>query len=170
MAIFHVQKRQETDCVKLAELCNYIRDPLATCPALTYGTYISCRIPYEEMMLVKECHASALQRTWEGRQFFDYIISLPEEESMELERFTACMIAINQFIATFEGGNYQTIHAIHLNTDNLHAHIVANNIDIFTGARFDLDMRAFYKLREGVGAILQKHGFTGLRDKKNAAA
>lgn len=169
MAIFHVQNRQEADCVKLAELCNYIRDPLATCPNLIYGSYVSCRYPYEEMMLVKECHSSASSRTWQGRQFYEYIVSLPEEESMKVEQFAACMVEINRFIASYGGGHYQTIHAIHVNTDNLHAHIVANNIDIFTGARFDFNMCAFYGLREGVDDILRESGFTGLREKKNAA-
>lgn len=170
MAIFHVQNRNENDRVKLAELCNYIRDPLATCPALTYGTYVSCQYPYNEMMLVKECYASAYMRTWQGRQFYEYIVSLPEEESMRIEEFAACMVAVNRFIATYGGGHYQTIHAVHVNTDNLHAHLVVNNIDIFTGARFDLDMRAFYGLCEGVDAILQKHGFAGVLKKKSAAA
>lgn len=169
MAVFCCSKCQAVDSVKLADYLNYIRDPLATSPELTYSTYVSCRFPYEEMMFVKECYASALQRTWQGRQFFDYIVSLPEEESKRLEQFAACMVAINQCIANFNSGHYQTIHAIHVNTDNLHAHIVANNIDIFTGARFDLDMRAFYEMREGVNAILQEYGFTGLREKKNAA-
>ena len=170
MAIFHVQKRQDQDCVKLIELLNYVRDPLATMPNLTYGTFVSCQYPYEEMMLVKTCYESPSSRTWQGRQFYEYVISLPGEESMRIEEFAACMVAVNRFIATYGGGHYQTIHAVHVNTDNLHAHFVVNNIDIFTGSRFDLDMRAFYELREGVDAILQKHGFTGLKDKKNAAA
>ena len=169
MAILHVQNRNNKDCVKLAELLNYIRDPMATSPNLTYGSYVSCRNPFDDMMMVKECYSSANMRTWQGRQFYEYIVSLPEEESMQVEQFAECMVAVNQFIATYGGGHYQTIHAIHINTDNLHAHIVANNIDIFTGARFDRDMRAFYELRAGVDAILQKYGFTGLRAKKSAA-
>ena len=73
------------------------------------------------------------------------------------------------YIAAFGGGTYQVIHAVHVNTDNLHAHIVMNNIDIFTGARFDLNMRAFYELRAGVDGILQAHGFTGLGQRNCAA-
>lgn len=169
MAIFCGPKCTDADSVKLAEFLNYIRDPLATCPALTYGTYVSCRYPYEEMVLTKECYASAYQRTWQGRQFYEYVVALPEEESMKVEQFMACMAEINRFIATYGGGHYQTIHAIHINTDNLHAHVVANNIDISTGERFDLDKRAWYALRAGVDRILQKYGFAGLRDKKNAA-
>lgn len=169
MAIFHVQNRKETDSVALCELLNYIRNPLATAPDLVYGTNIMCRYPYDEMMLVKACHASPLMRTWQGRQFYDFVVSLPEEESVYLGRFISCMVAINRFIATFNGGHYQVIHSVHLNTDNLHAHIVMNNIDILTGVRFDLDKRAFYGLREGVDAILREYGFTGVGKRKCAA-
>ena len=168
MAIFCGPKCKDADSVKLAEFLNYIRDPLVTDPTLIYGTYVSCMYPYEEMMVVKECYASAYMRTWQGRQFYEYIVSLPEEESTRLEEFAACMVEINRFIATYGGGHFQIIHAIHINTDNLHAHIVANNIDIFTGERFDLDKRAFYELRAGVNVILQTYGFEGLRDKKSA--
>ena len=169
MAIFHVQSRQETDSVALCELLNYIRNPLATAPYLIYGTNILCRYPYDEMMFVKACHASPMMRTWQGRQFYDFVVSLPEEESRYLGRFRDCMVAINRFIATFNGGHYQVIHAVHLNTDNLHAHIVMNNIDMLTGARFDLDKRAFYELREGVDRILQENGFSGIGKRKCAA-
>lgn len=169
MAIFHVQSRQKTDCVALCEFLNYIRDPLATAPDLVYGTNISCRYPYDEMMLVKTCYASPLMRTWQGRQFYDFVVSLPEEESVYLGRFINCMVSINAFIAAFGYGHYQVIHAVHIDTDNLHAHIVMNNIDIFTGARFDLDMRAFYELRAGVDSILQEFGFAGLGKRKCAA-
>lgn len=169
MAIFHVQSRQETDSVALCELLNYIRNPLATAPDLVYGTNIMFRYPYDEMMFVKACHASPVTRTWQGRQFYDFVVSLPEEESRYLGRFRDCMVAINTFIATFSGGHYQVIHAVHINTDNLHAHIVMNNIDMFTGARFDLGKRAFYELRDGVDAILQEHGFSGIGKSKCAA-
>lgn len=169
MAIFHVQSRQNADCVELCEFLNYIRNPLATAPDLIYGTNISCCYPYDEMMLVKTCYASPVMRTWQGRQFYDFVVSLTEVESVYLERFRGCMVSVNQFIATFCGGNYQVIHAIHIDTENLHAHIVMNNIDIYTGARFDLNKCAFYALRAGVDSILQEFGFAGIGKRKCAA-
>lgn len=166
MAIFRIEKRKENDCVKLCELLNYVRNPLATSPDLTYGSYISCRYPYEEMMIIKSCYTSPFTRTWQGRQFFDFIVSLTEEESVYLERFSSCMITINQFIATLQGGHYQTIHSIHLNTDNLHAHVVMNNIDVYNGKRFNLNKHAFSDLCTGVDVILQNNGFMGIEKGK----
>ena len=169
MAIFTPKKGQDNDCVKLCELLNYIRNPMATNPNLVYGSYVSCRYPFDEMMIVKQCFVSPMMRTLQGRQFFHYIVSLPEEESDNVEGFTTCMIAINQFIANYQGAHFQTLHAIHLNTDNLHAHIILNNIDIFTGARLDLDLRGIYGLRNGVNDILQRHGFSGIYKKEMLA-
>lgn len=169
MAIFTPKKGRDNDCIKLCELLNYIRNPMATNPDLVYGSYVSCRYPFEEMMIVKQCYSSPVMRTLQGRQFFHYIVSLPEEESDNVERFSKCMIEINRFIANFQGAHFQTIHAVHLNTNNLHAHLVFNNIDTFTGARLDLDLRGIYGLRNGVDEILQKHGFSSIYIQERVA-
>ena len=113
-------------------------------------------------MLVKRCHVAKGNNTLWGRHFFEFIVSLPEEESRQLGGFVDCMREIVSFLAHWQGGHYQVLSCIHLNTDNLHAHIIENNIDFATGARFTPSQVDFYAILDGIDGILKKHGFSGL--------
>lgn len=167
-SIFKIVPHSCADSNNLYERLNYIRNPLATNVCMTFGSYVSCRYPWEEMMMVKQSHLSPCNNTLQGKHFFEIVVSLPQDESERVQDFVRCVQEINRFMATYNGGHYQTISCVHINTNNLHAHIICNNIDLFTGARFNLSLRTFIELRTGVNVILQTFGFVGLCRKKKA--
>lgn len=168
LSIFKLQPHSIEDSLKLLERLNYIRDPLSTYPDLWCSSYVSIRYPFEEMMTVKRCHISKKYNTLGGRQFFEFIVSLTEEESSQLGRFNSCVRDIVEFLSHWQYGHYQVLSCIHLNTDNLHAHIIQNNIDFMTGKRFTPSRPEFYAILDEVDAILKKHRFSGLIQRFNA--
>lgn len=165
MAIFKIIHFSSDDNLKLLERLNYIREPYATQSDLIFGVYVSRRYPYEEMMLVKQCYLSECNNTFQGKHFFEFVISLHEEESAHIDNFKNCIQSIANLLANYKNGHFQVISAIHLNTDNLHAHIIANNTDFMTGKRFYLFKSDFFALREQIDFILREHHFSGLETK-----
>lgn len=160
MSIFKIISHSKEDELMLLERINYIFDPLATERRLISGKNISIMYPYEEIILVKKCYLSTKNNTIQGRQFFEFIISLQEEESFYLEDFYYCIDNIISWFADSMNGHYQVISAIHTNTENLHAHIIMNNTDFCTGKRLDISMKLFYLIREIISSILKKYGFS----------
>ena len=161
-SIFKVILHKEADSVKLIERLNYIRNPMATNTDLTFGAFVSCRYPFEEMMFVKQCYLMPINDTLQGKYFFEFVVSVPEEESNDLQNFSAAVKDINSFLANAHG-KYQTLSCIHLNTDNLHAHLIMNNIDWMNGTRLNLDIKNFYAIREGISNILSTYGFSMIK-------
>ncbi|MBQ8699928.1 MAG: relaxase/mobilization nuclease domain-containing protein [Schwartzia sp.] len=161
-SIFKIVPHSDADSNKLYERLNYIRNPMATDVCMTCGMFVSCRYPWEEMMLVKQSHLSPHNNTLAGKHFFEYVVSLPCGESCRVQEFLLCVQEINRFMATYSEGHYQTISCVHTNTDNLHAHIIVNNIDWVTGKRFHLQKPYFYEIMENVSDVLQRYGFSVL--------
>lgn len=71
------------------------------------------------------------------------------------------------------GKDYEIVVTTHLNTDNLHNHIVINSVSFRTGRKFENHISDHYKLREISDKICREHGksvlapskFTGNRKK-----
>ena len=162
-AIFRVITHSDADDVKLFERLNYIRNPIATRNTVIYANYVSSLHPYSEMKFVKECHKSPLNITTNGKWFLEYVVSLPGEESQNIFNFNDCAKEILTYLANYNG-NYQAIGCVHVNTDNLHLHIIVNNIDFMTGSRFQLTKQNLYMIREEISKILNKYGFSGIKE------
>jgi len=77
-----------------------------------------------------------------------------------LRNFSDCVKEIDKFFANFMNGHYQLISAIHINTDNLHAHIIMNNIDFITGKRLQIRLSELYLIRMEINRILTVFGFS----------
>ena len=165
-SIFKVIPHKDADTVKLIERLNYIRNPMATNENLTFGAFVSYRYPYEEMMLIKQCYLTPTNNTLQGKQFFEYVVSVPENESGYLQNFICAVKDITNLLANTYG-QYQTISCIHLNTDNLHAHIIMNTIDFNNGARFNLHFKLFYAIKESISNILLAHGFSAINNSSS---
>lgn len=56
------------------------------------------------------------------------------------------------------GDEYEIVVTTHLNTDNLHNHIVVNSVSFKTGKKFENHISDHYKLREISDAICKEHG------------
>lgn len=159
MSIFYIQKENCQDNVSLMNRLNYIRETPATCPDLIHTVYVSKRFTFDEFILVKRCWLTPDNNTMGGRYFFEFIISLKEEESYYLRAFSDCTKEIDKFLANFINGHYQLISAIHINTDNLHCHIIMNNIDFITGNRLQIRLSELYLIRMEMNRILTTFGF-----------
>ena len=157
MAVFKIVPVGEKHSLK-AKL-NYILNPESTSPELVFTNFLSATDPYDEMLLVKRCYQSQKNETLLYRQFMEFILSLNDFESERLDDFCSCVQEVMELISTLDGGAYQIIGAIHTNTDNLHAHMVLNNINMQNGKRFALPRDELRNLKLKINDILNKHDF-----------
>ena len=56
------------------------------------------------------------------------------------------------------GKDYEIVVTTHLNTDNLHNHIVVNSVSFRTGRKFENNISDHYKLREISDEICREYG------------
>ena len=163
MSIFKILNFENPNQLKLLERLNYIRDPVATNPNLITTVYLSSRYPYEEMMFIKQCHRSAVNDTFQGKHFIEFVLSLTSEESVYGNDFVSCVKEIDSYLAHYSNAHYQVISCIHTNTDNLHAHVIMNNIDFLTGKRLVINKADFFAICENINRILLNWNFSTVK-------
>ena len=159
MAIFDVETESNKDLIQLYSKLNYITDFCATNQELIYGSAVSIINPYEEMEAVK----IMFDQTERGA-FRHYVLSIEEHERISLVCFKSCAIEVCELISNFYG-SYQVLMAVHVNTDNLHIHYVANSIDYTTGKRFDLNLQRLRELKNKINEILCRYNLLPIRIK-----
>ena len=64
------------------------------------------------------------------------------------------------------GDDYEIVVTTHLNTDNIHNHIVVNSVSFRTGRKFENHISDHYRLREISDAVCQEHGKSVLKNAK----
>ena len=64
------------------------------------------------------------------------------------------------------GDDYEIVVTTHLNTDNIHNHIVVNSVSFRTGRKFENHVADHYRLREISDAVCQEHGKSVLKNAK----
>ena len=64
------------------------------------------------------------------------------------------------------GDNYEIVVTTHLNTDNIHNHMVVNSVSFRTGRKFENHVSDHYRLREISDAVCQEHGKSILKNAK----
>lgn len=163
MSIFKILNFENPNQLKLLERLNYIREPVAANTNLTFAFYLSSRYPYEEMMFIKQCHLSAVNNTFQGKHFIEFVLSLTSEESLYGNDFVSCIKEIDSYLAHYSEGHYQLISCIHINTDNLHAHIIMNNTDFMTGKRLVINKTDFFAICENINQILRNWNFSDVK-------
>ena len=161
MAIFKVERIGKNH--DLMSKLNYIMKPEASSSELIFTRYLMTDSPYGEMMAVKKCYSSSQNDLLYGRQYFEFMLSLNEDESSRVTDFANCLNKVIDYISDFKGTIYQVIAAIHTNTDNLHAHIIVNNIDMITGKRFLLPPVDLFNLKQEINSILEEYAFEGIK-------
>ena len=62
------------------------------------------------------------------------------------------------------GNDYEIVITTHLNTNNLHNHIVVNSVSFKTGRKFENHISDHYKLREISDAVCMEHNKSILKD------
>ena len=64
------------------------------------------------------------------------------------------------------GDDYEIVVTTHLNTDNIHNHIVVNSVSFRTGRKFENHVADPYRLREISDAVCQEYGKSVLKNAK----
>ena len=64
------------------------------------------------------------------------------------------------------GDDYEIVVTTHLNTDNIHNHIVVNSVSFRTGRKFENHISDHYRLREISDAICREYGKSVLKNAK----
>lgn len=64
------------------------------------------------------------------------------------------------------GEDYEIVVTTHLNTDNIHNHIVVNSVSFRTGRKFENHISDHYRLREISDAVCQEYGKSVLKNAK----
>jgi len=64
------------------------------------------------------------------------------------------------------GDDYQIVVTTHLNTDNVHNHIVLNSVSFKTGRKFENHVSDHYRLREISDAVCEERGKSVLKNAK----
>lgn len=74
---------------------------------------------------------------------YHYMLSFPDTIKDPKEVYKVGLEVMNKF---FDG--YQTIFAVHEDTDNLHIHFVFNSVSYLTGKKWCLNFKEFYQLKQ----------------------
>ncbi len=69
---------------------------------------------------------------------------------------------IAQSLAYFLGREYQTVFAVHENTDNLHFHLISHAISFIDGHRYAGSKAEFYALQNYMKQVLRSYGISTL--------
>lgn len=69
---------------------------------------------------------------------------------------------IAQSLAYFLGREYQTVFAVHENTDYLHFHLISNAISFIDGHRYAGSKAEFYALQNYMKQVLRSYGINTL--------
>ena len=64
------------------------------------------------------------------------------------------------------GDDYEIVVTTHLNTDNIHNHMVVNSVSFRTGRKFENHVSDHYRLREISDAVCQEYGKSVLKNAK----
>lgn len=88
----------------------------------------------------------------DDRQMYHYILSFSDEIKDAKEVYKVGLDIMNKFF-----NEYQTIFAVHEDTDNLHIHFVFNSVSYLTGKKWCLNFKEFYWLKEDIECIADSH-------------
>ena len=98
-----------------------------------------------------------------GVQLRHFIISFEQGEINNLN--TADEIA--REAALFLGREYQTVYAVHEDSDHPHAHIVCNSVSYVDGHRYYGTRKEFKQFMGKLQGIMHKHGISRLTYSSN---
>lgn len=131
----------------LKQAINYILNPEKVSSNFILGNGISTRTPCEDMETVQ-----ALFGKNTGRRYIHYIISFDKDVSEEMA------LEVAEEAASYFADDFQYLLSVHTNTENNHAHVIVNAVNIRTGNKFSQSRADMLKFRSWVNDCLRKHG------------
>ena len=156
MSIFSVKNDKDGNPVGiLHSKLNYVRRAGVTDYDYMYGAGISVDNAFYEMMLVKEIY-----NQYNGKGFYHYVFSPSNDDVYTLSDLYDTGIQIAELIASFEG-HYQVLMTLHyVDERQPHIHLIANNIDMDTGRRLDLNRQTLVLLKCKINGLIKRIGLS----------
>lgn len=147
MSIIKFANGKNSGTYALKQGIDYILNPDKTNNIWIAGNGINLSSPYEDMHTIQ-----TLYRKSTGRSYIHYIISFDKDVYASVAFETACDCA------SYFADDYQYILALHTNTDNIHAHIILNTVDVRTGKKFSQSRKELLEFREYINSCLTHCG------------
>ena len=140
---------------KLATAINYISKQDKTKPSLMRGIGCSPSTALTEMELIK----TAFNKT-DGRQYFHFIYSFSPRESnlVSPEHILDNAEELINRMKQFDG--YQSLIAVHTDTDHTHAHIVINSVNSETGKKLAFSKEDLASMKVMCNKISNEQGLS----------
>lgn len=88
----------------------------------------------------------------DGRQMYHYVLSFDETLKDPKKVYEVGLEIMDGFF-----DEYQTVFAVHENTNNLHIHFVFNSVSYVTGKKWCLKNKDFYLFKEDVECMANSH-------------
>lgn len=133
------------NCGSIKKLFNYIMKDKETGNTVRYfgSPYVgiaTCDMAVNQIKAIKKYYKKT-----NGRQMYHYVLSFPSviKDAKKVSEI-AMEIALRYF------NDYQTIFAVHENTDNLHIHFIFNSVSFATGNKWNMNHRDFYCLKHNI--------------------
>ncbi len=157
MSILNVPHSDSYIINSLLDKLTYVTRVTATKANLIYGAGVSPFLTFQQMQFVKEYFAQE-----HGKAFFHYIFN--PEESDNVGVYTAYKMGVKMAdaISSF-GGHFQVLMAVHIDKAYPHLHFIANNIDLVSGQRFDLNKENLYRIKVLLSNIACEYGVSPVR-------
>lgn len=98
-----------------------------------------------------------------GVQLRHFVVAFEEDEVNN----PAVAFAIGDKICDVFDGEYQTVFAVHEDTENLHLHIVVNSTSFVDGHRYKGTRQEFYHMKNHINYILEEHNIAPVKYVSN---
>ena len=154
--ILHIGEGKQQRGRHLRSALNYITVPAKTGDG-RYVTGVGCQpeYAYEQMCETKELFAKT-----DKRQAYHIIISFEEGEITADKAFEF----IGRFVEDYLKGEYETVYAVHDNTDHIHGHIIFNSVNRMTGHKYRYEKGDWAKYMQPVtNRLCEEYGLSTIR-------
>lgn len=120
------------------------------------GNGVDVKSAYQDMNTLQ-----SLYRKNDGRRYLHYIISFDKG----VPAMKAYHVAFE--IASYFAGDYQYMMAVHINTSNIHAHVILSAVNARTGKKFSQSKKQLREFRNYVNFCLDKHGLNMIPERES---
>jgi hypothetical protein len=141
----HINSKNQTSSTLLKSI-EYILEPSKSAPHLQSGAGCSPETACKDMICVK-----TLLHKLGGKQFYHIVLSF----DIGADEITVVRVAKEIAYDLFYG--FQTVWAVHTNTNNLHIHFVINSVSLINGKKYQSNIKTLYFDISKINCILLRY-------------
>lgn len=158
MSIFKFINSKNRGAQSLKQGIDYILNREKTVSNLVSGNGVNTNTAYPDMKTVQTLFGKET-----GRSYVHFVISFDQEVSAE-KAYIVANKCCNYFAS-----EYQYILAVHTNTENCHAHVVLNTVNIQTGKKFSQSRKEMLDFRDFVNQCLIEYDLNPIGQTDSSA-